>query len=417
MARAAASRVPATVVVFTGNLLARALGFLFPVLLARGLDRDGYALATFLIATGFFAGELILTGFPTALTRALAVEPSPAARSGWFASSVVAGLPLLAASAVLGAALAVAGQAPVGLLVLVIVGLTIDAYYFAALRGLQRFGWLASYRVAANALQLVLLVLCIVLDVVSVELAIVLYSLVYLGPILAIELVARPVSGLVRADGAGARVTRTRIAELTRFALPALLSGTAYGAILGFDVFFVRLFAPASVADYGAARSLTLPLLLVPFALSVVLLPRVAASPPAGQARALGRAMAVAVGAAAIGWLGYVLLGPLAIELIFPPSYAAAVEPLRTLAPAVALLGVYSVLSQWTMGTGRPWAAALSLGVGALVTLLAHTTLTATQGAVGAGLAIGTGVAVALVLLGGSAWRYVRGVQPSGMPA
>ncbi len=169
MVRAASPRLPATVVVFAGNLIARGLGFLFPVLLARGLDRDGYALATFLIATGFFAGELILTGFPTALTRSLATDPSPAERSAWLASSIVAGLPLLVASAVLGAVLAIAGAAPVGLLVLVIVGLTIDAYYFATLRGLQRFGWLATYRVAANALQLVLLVALIALDVLTVE--------------------------------------------------------------------------------------------------------------------------------------------------------------------------------------------------------------------------------------------------------
>ncbi len=94
-------------------------------------------------------------------------------------------------------------------------------------------------------------------------------------------------------------MTRARIGELTRFAVPALVSGTAYGAILGFDVFFVRLFAPEAVADYGAARSLTLPLLLVPFALSVVLLPRVAAASPERQARALARALAVSVVAAA----------------------------------------------------------------------------------------------------------------------
>lgn len=405
--RTADERLPATVVVFIGNLIARGLGFLFPVLLARGLDRDGYALATFLIATGFFAGELILTGYPTALTRALATARTAGERSAWLASSVVAGVPLLAASAVLGAGLALVGQAPVGLLVLVIVGLTVDAYYFAALRGLQRFGWLAIYRVAANGLQLLLLVAFLVVDVVSVELAVVLYSLVYLGPILAIELAARPLTGLLGAPGGVARVSRARIGELTRFAVPALVSGTAYGAILGFDVFFVRLFAPEAVADYGAARALTLPLLLVPFALSVVLMPRVAAAEPSGQARALGTAVGVAGVAAAAGWLGYALLGPLAIDLVFPAAYAAATTPLTSLAPAVALLGVYSVLSQWTLGTGRPWAAAGSLAAGALVTLGAHATLTASIGAVGAGWAIGLGVLVALVLLGGMALRHL----------
>jgi O-antigen/teichoic acid export membrane protein len=411
LVRSLGARLPATAVVFAGNVVARGLGFLFPVLLAYGLDRDEYALATFLIATGFFAGELILTGFPTALTRALATSPPGPERARALASSLVAGAPLLVVSALLGAALAAAGQAPAGLLVLVIVGLTVDAYYFASLRGLQRFGWLAIYRVAANGLQLLLLVGLIVLDLVSVELAVVLYSLVYLGPILVIELLARPVVALARA-GAGTRlVDRARMLELTRFAIPALISGTAYGAILGFDVFFVRLFAPDEVADYGAARSLSLPFLLVPFALSIVLMPRVAATTPARQGGALGRALAISTGAAAVGWLGYAAFGPLAIAAIFPPSYAAAAEPLTTLAPAVGLLGVYSVLSQWTLGTGRPWAAAISLSIGALVTLIGHVTLTASFGAVGAGLAMLIGVAVALAVLGALALRRLRGMR------
>jgi O-antigen/teichoic acid export membrane protein len=410
---AAVARLPATAVVFIGNLVARGLGFLFPVLLARGLDRDDYALATFLIATGFFAGELILTGYPTALTRALATASPPTERGGWLLSSMAAGLPLLVASSIVGAGLAVVGQAPVGLLVLVIVGLTVDAYYFAALRGLQRFGWLAVYRVAANGLQSLLLVAFLGLDVLSVELAVVLYSTVYLGPILGIELVARPLTGLLGASGVDG-VSRARIGELTRFAVPALVSGTAYGAILGVDVFFVRLFAPAAVADYGAARALTLPLLLVPFALSVVLMPRVAAAGPADQARALGTALGTAALAAALGWLAYAVIGPLAIGLAFPTAYAAAVTPLATLAPAVALLGVYSVLSQWTLGTGRPWAAARSLLAGALVTLGGHATLTASMGAVGAGLAIGLGVLVALVLLGGLAVRHLGRMRTIG---
>ncbi len=72
---------------------------------------------------------------------------------------------------------------------------------------------------------------------------------------------------------------------------------------------------------------------------------------------------------------------------------------------------MYSVLSQWTLGTGRPWAAAVSLGIGALVTLAAHATLTASMGAVGAGWSIGLGVVVALVLL-----RCVRRSVTSGGP-
>ena len=52
-------RLPPTAVIFVGNLVARGLGFLFPVIVARVLGRDDFAIASFVISTGFFAGELI----------------------------------------------------------------------------------------------------------------------------------------------------------------------------------------------------------------------------------------------------------------------------------------------------------------------------------------------------------------------
>ena len=98
-----------TGIVFVGNVVARGLGFLFPVVLARAAGRDDFALAYFYINTGFSAGELVLAGFPTALTRFLAVSER-SERRAWFTSAVVAGLPLLGASVLIGQQLADRGQ-------------------------------------------------------------------------------------------------------------------------------------------------------------------------------------------------------------------------------------------------------------------------------------------------------------------
>jgi len=367
----------------------------------------------FLINTGFFAGELVLTGFPTAMTRALAAERDATRRASWIVAALLGGVPLLFISVGLGAALATRGDAPVGLLTVVIAGLTIDAYYFALLRGLRRFGWLAIYRVAANLAQLLVIVaLALVVGVtLSLELVIAVYSLIYIVPIVVIELVDGPArQALRRPAGRGLdRATeRAEVIDLTRFAIPALLSGTAYGAILGFDVFFVRIFAPESLADYAAARSLALPMLLVPFALSVVLLPQVAAAPRHDIGRLLRRAVSIAAVAALAGWVAFLLLGPTVIDLFFPPSYADAIAPLTTLVPAVALLGIYSILSGWMMGIGRPWTTAICLATGAVVTIAGQVTITSQYGAVGAGIAMGLGAGTALVLGGIAVWRILR---------
>lgn len=405
------TNLPPALVVFVGNLVARGLGFLFPVVLANVLGRPEFATAIFLINTGFFAGELILTGFPTAMTRSLAAESDPRARRTWIVAAVVGGLPLLALSVALGSVLAIRGDAPVGLLALVIVGLTIDAYYFGLLRGLRRFGWLAIYRVAANLAQLVIIVLLAVVGgaELSLGLVVAVYSLIYLLPIAIIELVDGPArTALGRTTGRQPVLDRGRLVALTRFAIPALISGTAYGAILGFDVFFVRIFAPEELADYAAARSLAVPMLLVPFALSVVLLPQVAAATGPAVGRLLRRALGVAVAAAVAGSLAYLLIGPTLVERILPPSYAAAVEPLAVLVPSVAIIGVYSILSGWLLGIGRPWTAALCLAAGATVTIIGHTVLTAGYGAVGAGIAMGIGASTALLLASLAAWRILR---------
>ncbi len=382
-------------VVFFGNLFARALGFLYPVLLAQVLGRQDFALAIFLISTGFFAGELVLAGFPTALTRALATERDDGDRGRWLGSAMVGGIPLLIGSLAFGAVLAIQADAPPLLLGLVVVGLAFDAYYFALLRGLQRFGTLVAYRISANVAQLALLALVAATGGVTLTVAMAIYSLVYLVPIAVLELRRQPNHVPIRSI----RADRVAIRQLTTFAIPALLSGTAYGAMMGFDVFFVRTLAGDALADYGAARSLAVAMLLVPFAITTVLLPRTAAASDARRRSLLLLALPAVALVDVVAWIAYALAGPSLIGLLFPPTFAGAVAPLATLVPAIAVIGLYSVLSQWWYGIGRPWTPAFCLAFGATVTIAGHLVLTSRFGGSGAGIAIGLGAAVAFVCL------------------
>ena len=101
--------------------------------------------------------------------------------------------------------------------------------------------------------------------------------------------------------------------------------------------------------------------------------------------------MTIAAVAAAAGWIAFLVLGPTVIGIIFPPSYADAIAPLTTLVPAVGLLGIYSILSGWMMGIGRPWTTALCLAAGACVTIAGQESRsTSAYGAVGAGIATGS---------------------------
>jgi O-antigen/teichoic acid export membrane protein len=397
----AASLMPSAGIVFGGNLVARALGLLFPLLVAHATSRTDFALIYFFISTGFFVGELVLTGYPTAVTRQVAVATG---RSGgrWLVAGIVAGVPLLFVSAVIGEILAIAAAAPPLLTTVVVCGLTLDAYYFAAVRGMQRFRLLMAYRILANLAQILLLGLAVVAGVASVPLVVAVYAGVYLVPMIAIEARWRPVVSLMRDAGSW---SWEEVRVLTRFALPALVSGVAYGALLGLDVFFVRLFAATDLADYGAARTLAMPALMVPFAITIVLLPRAARASSDARLQLLIRAQLVALGVGIVLVGGYFVAGPWLIVTLLPREYAGAIEPLRSLTPALLILGSYSILSQWWFARNRPVTPAITLAIGAAVALLGHVTATSSMGATGAGVAIGGGAGAALVLLAVATWR------------
>lgn len=391
---------------FVGNVIARGLGFAFPLVLSRAVDRPEFALVYFFISTGFFVGEIVLAGFPTSLTRFLAA-PGETPRGAWMVSAWLAGAPLLLASIAIGALFADQADADPWLLALIIVGLTIDAYYFAILRGLGRFALLVGYRIGANLAQIVLLALAWWLEIASVPVVVAIYAFTYLVPILVLELAVGPVRTLA---GRAARADLALIGPLTRFAVPALVSGTAYAAIMGLDVYWVRLFAAGDLADYGAARALAMPMSLVPFAIGVVLMPRVAGSRPAEQRRLLRQAVGATALASVIAVIAYVVMAGFAVGLVYPPDYAPAADTVPLLAAAMGVLGVYSVLSQWWMGRGRPVRAAASLVVGAAAGAVADIVLVPPLGATGAALGMAVGAGVALGILGG--WTVVGSAGP-----
>ena len=399
--RASRSVWSSTGIVFVGNVVARGLGFLFPLVLARAVDRQDFALVYLTITTGFFVGELVLAGYPTSLTRYLAA-PGEAARGAWFATAGVAGLYMLVFSSLLGIVFAIQAAAEPSLILLVIVGLTIDAYYFASLRGLGRFTLLVGYRIGANLAQILLIVAAWWLGVASAPLAVAIYALTYLVPIIAIEATVGPVRGIL---ARGARPSRALLGPLTRFAIPALISGTAYAALLGLDVYWVRVLAPEDLADYGAARALAMPMSLVPFAIGVVLLPRVAVTAADGQWRMLTQAVAATLGAAILAVIGYWLLAPSLIALVYPAAYVDAAATLPPLAVAMGAVGLYSVMSQWWMGRGDPRRPAAALVIGAIAAAIAHLQLDPTYGGIGAAASMCIGALTSIVILLVMTWR------------
>lgn len=393
-------------IVFAGNTVARALGFAFPVVLAHLLNRDDFALAYFFINGGFFVAEFVTASYATAVIRHIASETEPTRQGTWLMAALVRGAPMLFLAAIVGESVSAVAGAPPLLMTVMVIGLSIDIYYFGALSGLQKFGTLVGYRTAANLAQLVLLAVLAYLAVDSVPTVVTLYALVYLVPIVVIETLRGPVRSVLKTAH---RPTRADFSALTRFAVPALVAGLAYGGVLGLDVVLVRLLATDELATYGAARALALPMTMIPLALGVVLLPRVATTPEGERWRLLVRTVALTSVLSLIAGLGYLVLGGFAVDTAFPASYHGATEALHALVPALGLLGIYVVLSQWCLGAGFPKLPAWSLTLGALSASGADMVLIPRYGAVGAGIGMSIGLIVAIGLL---AWLLSRRVRP-----
>jgi O-antigen/teichoic acid export membrane protein len=382
--------------VLVGQAVTRALGFLFPLVLAHGVSKLDFALVYFFISTGFFVAEPVLTGYPTALVHFIALHRR--SRAAWVTSALLGGIPLVVLSITVGEIMAKSADAPPVLMSIVVIGLTIDAYYFAVLQGLRRFPLLPIYRGSANLIQLLLLLAAIEAGLVSVAVAVAIYSLVYLVPITVLEIRLGVIRNLFLHEEV--RPTYAQTKSLTKFAIPALIAGTAYAAVFNLDSYFVQLFAPNALADYGAAKTLLQPMGLIPFAIGIVLFPQVSAAPPDQRWQLLGRGLRVVAAVEGVAICVYLLLASVAVNFVFPPSYQAAATSLRLLAPAAAMMGCYHILSQWWLGNGRPLVPATSLSVGALVCIGCHIVMTSRYGAAGAALSNTCGIAIASVILG-----------------
>lgn len=106
------------------------------------------------------------------------------------------------------------------------------------------------------------------------------------------------------------------------------------------------LLDPTQVGLYAVAVNLTNLLLRVPDALGTVLFPRLAgASTEAGEdatAMVCRATFAVMV----LGALGYLLVGPAALRLLFGERFTGSIAPMLALLPGIVLMGQYLILTR-----------------------------------------------------------------------
>jgi O-antigen/teichoic acid export membrane protein len=201
-----------------------------------------------------------------------------------------------------------------------------------------------------------------------------------------------------------AHAVSARLRRLLAASVPSALTGYAYAALAGLDTYFLVLNRRDMVATYGAAKTLSVPPLLVAYALGNMVQSEAAHATPEDAAALRRRILRGGLLVAAAGTGVACAVAAPAVHLLYGHRFPQAPGALRLLAAATALLGLHSLLHTWAFGRGKYHYPLISLSLGILPAVGLNLALVPAIGITGAaaGVLAGTVVAVgALWLLTG----------------
>ncbi len=378
-----------------GTMFARAIGFMFPVFLTHWQSHNAFGVTYFFIGAGFLVAEFSTSTFSVAMITFAAREGDQREAGRWFAAAAVGSLPAILVAAAFGELISYLANAPPGLMSLVVIGLSVDGFYFSALSALEEYRLTIIYRSIANVGQIAMLMVAVAAGFTSLGLVLAIYSLVYLLPIGIIE-TYRP--GWCGPAGMAWVVPRS-------YSHTRRLCGSLSCRWSVLWRHFRRRHLPGPLlarhdsATYSAARALAVPLIIAPTAIGTVVQPRTAGTTIGGQWSMFRRIFGLGIAIAVIGTVAYgALAGPL-VSLFYGTGYSGGGQRPRFVAGALALLGVHTLLQYWCLGAGLPHLPAISLGCGAVVAVGLAFVLVPALGGSGAALSIGVGMTLAAIML------------------
>jgi O-antigen/teichoic acid export membrane protein len=194
---------------------------------------------------------------------------------------------------------------------------------------------------------------------------------------------------------------------------------------LRLDAFLVTSLARDGVKAtgvYSVANGLAELILSVPESIRLSLFPMVAASSKERANQLTPTACRHTVFLTVILSLGFVLMGPFAIRLLYGQQFVGAVIPLLVLLPGMILLCQARLLYSDMAGRGNPEVSTISAGAGLVVTVILDFALIPAHGLIGAAIASSFAYSVEFLVAGslfirktGLTWREILVVRKSDL--
>ena len=384
---------------FTGNLIARAIGLLFVVAAARFLGPANYGLMAFALVIANF-GTVLISNAPTGLSGFLARNAGDRGEQDkYFSNWVLVVAVVLAVSQI--------AIIPIGLiaglrgwmipaLMTNLLGIAIFETYRNTQRGLANFGAMTAFYILANVVQFCAVM---ILGLAGFHNAIIFVAVYGLTNVAALGVLQRlsplPLTFAFRA---------VRLALARRIALlsaPLLVQTALFAIWFGADLIMVRFFLPAtSTGDYAASKTLVNLIALPAGAIGSALVPRIANLTGPPFRRQLVKALLLVAALTVPALVVLVALGEPIVALVFGARYPRAVDALPWLAAGMCAYAFYVVLESVWIGLGRPMIDAVATGCGMVTTIAIGLVLISGTGLAGAGASFAIGALTQLAVIG-----------------
>jgi O-antigen/teichoic acid export membrane protein len=392
-----------SVVVGAGSTIARILGLLFWILLARFLSPDKVGFVRYSTTLAPIIA-IASAAAPISMARFLAVNrKDQRARDRYFSNGLVGVAILLAASLLISVPVLWLLRALNVGTILCIVGLTGFSTYFAVVRGMGDAWKMGLVYFLSNVMQMaVLLVVLGFFRLHTVTAALAVYGLTYLAPI-ALELI-RPMTLCFRPSF----ISKDMLLEMARFALPVVVASGVVTIWSGIDMLLVENFNPQAAGSYAAAKTLSGAFVFVPAAITTVLMPRVAALELDKSKRYSVGGVLIALLASLIGLVIVAVWGRELIALTFGHHYSDAYLPLLVLSTGMSIFSVYAVVEGFLIGRGRPNFSVQAMLMALIGTSVTVFWLTSWLGTLGASLSFTFGALLGTLVILFKAWLFLR---------
>lgn len=382
-----------------GYMVARALGLLFSVVVARAFGPADFGLVRYTIGVAGLA-TIAVASLPTMLSRYLATYRNDSSEVDRYFTNGIALITVMLLFTLIGTGWYLRGeQLSLTLSTLLITcGLAAFNTYTELSRGLDNIWRMSNYYITANFVQLAAIVVCIWgLGVRSVGLVLAIYGLSTILPIALFELRARSAVHL-----RPRLITLATVWQLSHFSVPLVIAYASYAVWGNLDLLIVeQRLGSQGAGIYAAAKTSVLVFLFVPYAVTTVALRYFARGSRRDAQRSLLLSSGASIITSAMLLAGFWAFNRPLVQVIFGQRYSSASQLLIILAGGMALYTLYLVFETWMVAKGYPWLHALGMSVTMAISTMVELALLPHWGLQGIAIGFSLGIAAGVLMIGG----------------